>query len=243
MFFIQNHDQIGNRAFGDRLHHGIGLASWRAVTALWLLLPETPLLFMGQEWAASAPFCYFTDHEAGLGARVTAGRRLEFGRFAAFSDPAVRDTIPDPQRQETFRASRLDWDERDRPPHAAVLALYRRLLALRRTEPAMRETSRESFGIEPLDSGTLVVRRQAASGDALLAVVRLQGSGRGNLASLPFARPATGRRWELVTTTEEAAFAPDARPVLVETDQTAVTFARPGAAIFRSARVPNDRSH
>jgi maltooligosyltrehalose trehalohydrolase len=123
VFFLQNHDQVGNRAFGDRLHHVIDPAAWRAVSALWLLLPETPLLFMGQEWAASAPFLYFTDHGAELGDLVTVGRRREFSRFSAFSDVAVRATIPDPQSESTFRASRLDWNERDREPQQAGVRL------------------------------------------------------------------------------------------------------------------------
>ena len=96
VFFLQNHDQVGNRAFGDRLHHEIELAAFRAATTLLLLLPEIPLLFMGQEWAATAPFQYFTDHVPELGKLVTEGRRNEFRRFAAFADPKLRDQIPDP---------------------------------------------------------------------------------------------------------------------------------------------------
>jgi len=93
IIFLQNHDQIGNRATGDRLLHGIELAAWRAASALLLLLPETPLLFMGQEWGATTPFQFFTDHTADLGRAVAAGRREEFRRFAAFADPARREAI------------------------------------------------------------------------------------------------------------------------------------------------------
>ncbi len=138
VFFLQNHDQTGNRALGDRLHHTIDLAAWRAASVLLLLLPETPLLFMGQEWGASTPFQFFTDHHPELGRAVTAGRRREFSRFAAFADPAGRETIPDPQDPETFRASRLVWEEQEREPHRSLLRLYRRLLAFRRTEAALR---------------------------------------------------------------------------------------------------------
>ncbi len=99
IFFLQNHDQIGNRAFGDRLHQQIDPAAWRAASVLLLVLPETPLLFMGQEWAASSPFLFFTDHHAELGRQVTEGRRREFARFASFSDPSVREKIPDPQER------------------------------------------------------------------------------------------------------------------------------------------------
>ncbi|HEU0302613.1 MAG TPA: malto-oligosyltrehalose trehalohydrolase, partial [Longimicrobium sp.] len=99
---IQNHDQVGNRAFGDRLTESVPLAVYRAASALLLLSPCTPLLWMGQEWAASTPFQYFTDHPAELGKLVTEGRRREFGRFSAFADPAVRERIPDPQAASTF---------------------------------------------------------------------------------------------------------------------------------------------
>ena len=87
---LQNHDQIGNRATGERLHHSIDAPAWRAASTLLLTSPMTPLLFMGQEWAASSPFQYFTDLEPGLGALVTEGRRREFEDFPEFTDPAAR---------------------------------------------------------------------------------------------------------------------------------------------------------
>ena len=135
---LQNHDQVGNRAFGDRLHHQVDLAAYRAATALLLTCPQTPLLFMGQEWAASAPFLYFTDHDEDLGKIVTEGRRREFRHFLAFVDPEAREKIPDPQAVSTFETSRLDWSELEREPHASTFRLYRALLGLRRSEPALR---------------------------------------------------------------------------------------------------------
>ena len=89
IYCLQNHDQIGNRALGDRLHHGIDAATYRAATALLLLLPQTPLLFMGQEWAASTPFCYFTDHHDELGVLVSEGRRREFADFTGFGGTQI----------------------------------------------------------------------------------------------------------------------------------------------------------
>ena len=94
---LQNHDQVGNRAHGDRLHHQVDEATWLAATTLLLTAPETPLLFMGQEWAASSPFLFFTDHEAKLGELVIEGRRREFVRFSSFRDPGARQGIPSPQ--------------------------------------------------------------------------------------------------------------------------------------------------
>lgn len=123
---IQNHDQVGNRPAGDRLHHVVAPAVYRAASALLLFAPQTPLLFMGQEWAASTPFLYFTDHEAELGAKVSRGRRAEFADFPGFAGD-----VPDPQAPSTFEASKLDHEERSRPPHRHVHALYRALLEAR----------------------------------------------------------------------------------------------------------------
>jgi maltooligosyltrehalose trehalohydrolase len=167
VYCIQNHDQIGNRAFGSRLCHDVSLDAYRLASAVLLFLPMTPLLFMGQEWAASAPFQYFTDHGADIGAQVSAGRRQEFARFAAFSDPAVRETIPDPQAEATFLRSRLDWNERTRASHADVLSLYQRLLALRRTDSVLRVADRAGLSAEAR-AEVLVVRRRHGDQERVL---------------------------------------------------------------------------
>ena len=138
VYCIQNHDQIGNRALGDRLNHVIGAPAYRAASALLLLLPQTPLLFMGQEWAATTPFLYFTDHHEELGVLVTQGRRREFEGFAAFA----HSDIPDPQALGTFTASKLRWDEQTKEPHAGVLRLYQSLLRLRRMEAVSRQRAK-----------------------------------------------------------------------------------------------------
>lgn len=137
---LQNHDQIGNRALGERLHHLIEPAAWRAACAFLLLSPYPPMLYMGQEWAATAPFQFFTDHHPELGKLVTAGRRREFKDFAAYRSPALRTKIPDPQAEATFLRSKLNWEERERAPHAGVLALHRDLLRLRAILPLARRT-------------------------------------------------------------------------------------------------------
>jgi maltooligosyltrehalose trehalohydrolase len=131
IFCLQNHDQVGNRALGERLSTQIDAAEYRAATALLLLAPETPLLFMGQEWAASEPFLFFTDHAEPLGRQVTEGRRREFSKFAAFTDPASRDKIPDPQARDTFLRSKLDWGVRLQADHAACWRWYQALLQWR----------------------------------------------------------------------------------------------------------------
>ncbi len=130
--FLQTHDQVGNRAFGERLVALTDAARLRALAACVLLAPAPPLLFMGEEWGASTPFLFFCDFGAELAAAVRNGRRAEFRHAAAFADAAARERIPDPNAIETFAASKLDWTERERAPHAQWLALYRELLALRR---------------------------------------------------------------------------------------------------------------
>lgn len=137
---LQNHDQIGNRAEGERLITLTDRERYLALTALLLLAPETPLLFMGQEYGASTPFLFFTDHAPELGRMVTAGRRKEFAAFPAFQDPARRERIPDPQAIETFMRSKLDPAERAR--NAPIERLHRDLLALRRTDPVLRVQDR-----------------------------------------------------------------------------------------------------
>jgi maltooligosyltrehalose trehalohydrolase len=132
--FLQNHDQIGNRALGERITALASAAALRAGLALLLLAPSPPLLFMGEEWAASTPFLFFCDFEPELAGKVTAGRRAEFASFPQFADAASRSAIPDPASPETFGRSKLNWNERDVPRHRAQLDFYRTLLHLRRTE-------------------------------------------------------------------------------------------------------------
>ena len=157
LFFIQNHDQVGNRAFGDRLNHAVDSGHFAVASALLLLSPETPLIFMGQEFAASQPFLYFTDHEPGLGKLVTEGRRREFSRFSAFSDPNRRDQIPDPQAETTFRLSKLNLQERVR--HGGAYRLYRDLLALRRRDPVFCRQDRENLRAAALAPNVLAIHR------------------------------------------------------------------------------------
>ena len=131
--YLQNHDQVGNRATGERISQLVSPGLLRVGAALVLTSAFTPMLFAGEEWGASTPFLYFTDHlDAELGRAVSAGRRSEFAAFGW-----APDRVPDPQDEQTFTRSRLDWEELDEPGHAALLGWYRGLLRLRRTEPAL----------------------------------------------------------------------------------------------------------
>jgi malto-oligosyltrehalose trehalohydrolase len=134
--FLQNHDQIGNRAFGERLSRLATPAAVRALAALVFLAPSPPLLFMGEEWAASTPFLFFCDFEPELARAVTEGRRREFASFPAFADPLSRQKIPDPSAIATFSASVLRWEEREAPEHAEMLAFVTAVLHARRRHVA-----------------------------------------------------------------------------------------------------------
>jgi malto-oligosyltrehalose trehalohydrolase len=130
--FVQNHDQIGNRAFGERIDALAPPEAVRAVGAVCLLLPQVPMLFMGEEWGAAQPFPFFCSFDGELGEAVRQGRRQEFARFPQFQDAAARERIPDPQAEATFLSAKLDWDALPTGPHAGWLAWRRRLLACRR---------------------------------------------------------------------------------------------------------------
>jgi maltooligosyltrehalose trehalohydrolase len=157
VFNLQNHDQIGNRPLGERIHHEIDRDRFLVASSVLLLAPETPLIFMGQEFAASTPFRFFTDHHEELGRLVTEGRRKEFAGFRAFSDERAQRHIPDPQAEETFRSSMLRLSERDE--HGATYALYQRLLQLRHGDPVFAVQNRSLSHAQPLGGAALMLHR------------------------------------------------------------------------------------
>lgn len=158
--FLQNHDQTGNRAFGERLHrlaNGSSMAPLEAVYACLLLSPHVPLLFMGEEFAACAPFLFFCDFGPELAEAVAAGRREEFKHFALFADAAARARIPDPNALATFTACKLDWNERNASPHRERLALIGLLLALRHQWLVPRLAHQRRGGTHRVDGDVLRV--------------------------------------------------------------------------------------
>lgn len=157
VFCIQNHDQVGNRPFGDRLHHEIAFDRYAVASSTLLFAPETPLIFMGQEFAASTPFLYFTDHPDELGRLVTEGRRNEFAGFGAFQHEDLRETIPDPQAESTFSGSKLRLEERSR--HAGIHRLYRDLLHQRLDDPVLRHNDRATTHAQAIAADLLAVHR------------------------------------------------------------------------------------
>jgi maltooligosyltrehalose trehalohydrolase len=149
---LQNHDQIGNRAFGERLSVLADPAALQAATALLLLAPFIPMLFMGEEWGSRVPFGFFTSHNPDLAEAVRAGRRAEFKRFAAFQDPKRREQIPDPNSPDTFLASIPDFDGERGQQQAAILKFHHDLLALRRSHIIPRIPGTVSLRARPLGS-------------------------------------------------------------------------------------------
>ena len=177
VLFLQNHDQVGNRAFGERLSRLADPGALAAATALLLLCPQVPLIFMGEEWGASAPFLFFTDHNAELAPLVRDGRRREFAKFAAFQDPERRARIPDPNDEATFRASFPDPEEAARPPHAETLALHRRLLALRHARIVPRLPGARAIGARAVGEAAVLARWRLGDGAVLAIACNLGAEG------------------------------------------------------------------
>ena len=229
---LQNHDQVGNRAMGDRLHHQIDLASWRAASAVLLTAPMIPLLFMGQEWGATSPFLFFSDLAPEFGRAVAEGRRREFSDFPEFAEGGST-TIPDPQSRCAFASSKLVWEERARAPHSSLLALYTRLLALRAAHPAL-QASEDPAGEAWAPNETSIVVRRSGAMETFLIVACLRGEG--PVDHRCHAQP--GLDFEVVLTTEEEPFASD--PLPPEISSSSVNFRRAGAVVFRLNPEPAD---
>jgi maltooligosyltrehalose trehalohydrolase len=214
VFCIQNHDQVGNRPFGDRLHHQIDRGRYLAASAMLLFAPETPLLFMGQEFAASTPFLYFTDHHDELGHLVTEGRRQEFSGFEAFTHEDLRGLIPDPQQPETFQISRLDLTERER--HAGIYRWYQDLIAFRRTDPVMTVQSRAQTTAESLGYSTIIVRRSHA-GQTRLLIANF-----GHATSMPLPTTGNGQPWNILFDSNDARYGGINRQYAIDGDTISI---------------------
>jgi 1,4-alpha-glucan branching enzyme/maltooligosyltrehalose trehalohydrolase len=173
--FLQNHDQVGNRALGERISSLCAPEALRAATAILLLTPSPPMLFMGQEWACGQPFTYFVDFPEELGDKVTEGRLLEFARFPEFSDSESRRKIPLPNAAETYQLARLAWDELDREPHRQWLNYHRELLRIRSRHiiPRLNGTTSEQADYRLLNDSALTVQWRLKDGSTLMLVANL----------------------------------------------------------------------
>ncbi len=168
--FLQNHDQVGNRAFGDRIATLAPPQAMRAASAAWLLLPQVPMLFMGEEWGCAQPFPFFCDFGPDLADAVRDGRRAEFARFPEFADPAARARIPDPMAEDTFMAAKLRWQDAT----AAATAWHRRILAVRHAEIVPRLARiRRGGRFEVIAPGAVAIRWDAGEAAALALALNL----------------------------------------------------------------------
>jgi maltooligosyltrehalose trehalohydrolase len=173
--FLQNHDQIGNRPLGERISSLCAPDSLRAVTAILLLMPSPPLLFMGQEWGCSQPFTYFVDFSGELGNKVNQGRLLEFTRFPEFIDVEMRRKIPLPNEAETYQLAKLAWDELDQELHRQWFEYHRELLLIRHHH--IRQRIKEMVGGQAhyrlLNDRSIFVRWRLNDNTTLVLVANL----------------------------------------------------------------------
>ncbi|PFG37933.1 maltooligosyl trehalose hydrolase [Georgenia soli] len=216
--FSQDHDQVGNRALGDRPSRTLSPGQLAVSAAVVLLGPGTPMLFMGEEWGATTPFQYFTDHaEPELARAVQEGRAREFGTHGWAELYGREIEVPDPQSPATVEASRLDWDEPARPGHDRLLAFYTDLVRLRRDEPDIASGDRGATTVRVADDGSwLVVRRGAID----VVLVLADGA-----TAVPVPVGEAGPPEVLLAWGETA-------PVH---DGTSVTVEGPGVAVLRNA--------
>ncbi|WP_085639046.1 MULTISPECIES: malto-oligosyltrehalose trehalohydrolase [unclassified Pseudomonas] len=197
VLFLQNHDQIGNRALGERLHQLAAPKALQAATVLLLLSPMIPLTFMGDEYAAEQPFLFFTSHHGELAKLVREGRRNEFAAFSAFADPHARERIPDPNAERTFLASQPRPAGTATPRQHATLALYRQLLQLRHRHIIPHLPGTQALGTQVLGHGAVSARWRLGDGSELRIDLNLSDSPQVN-PPRPDARrlfPATADEW------------------------------------------------
>ena len=205
VYCLQNHDQVGNRPLGERLAHLIDRERYKAAYALLLLAPGTPLLFMGDEFAAGSPFRYFTDHQPELAERIHAGRREEFRAFWA-AHGGDETALPDPQAEESFLRSRLDLSERKRSPHSGIYRLFRELLRLRREAPAFREQDRSRIRAHAVSEHAIGLARLVEHGRRLL-LVNFGDAIDIDVGEQAWLGESAGRSWRPILTTVEERFA------------------------------------
>ena len=210
IWYLQNHDQIANSAFGQRLHELAHPASFRAATALLLLGPAAPMLFQGQEFAASAPFLYFADHEPELAALIDAGRKKFLEQFDALASAEVQEQLPSSHDPDVFRRCKIDWNERER--NAAMLALHRDLLRIRRENPPFPPKDAAIDGAV-LAERCFVLRSLRRTGNDQLLIVNLGDELRLEPVKEPLLAPESGSDWRVAWSSESREYGGSAAPV------------------------------
>jgi maltooligosyltrehalose trehalohydrolase len=192
--FLQNHDQISNSRTGQRLHELTSPGRFRAITALWLLAPQTPLFFQGQEFSASSPFVFFADYTGEMAAAVRRGRNEYLSQFPVSSAPNPRRETPNPCATVTQRLCRLDLAERVR--HRPTYDLHIDLLKLRREDPVFRLQSVERLETAALSPKCLAVRFEGEAGAARLVIANFGSDLPLAVLPPPFCTPQEGSIWQ-----------------------------------------------
>jgi maltooligosyltrehalose trehalohydrolase len=199
--FLDNHDQVANTATSQRVRLLTSPSRYRAMTALLLLGPGTPMLFQGQEFGASSPFYYFADHHPELAALVRAGRRSFLEQFAGLTEFDVLDSLPDPAALETFTRSKLQ--EHERHTHREILDLHRDLLALRRRDPAFRAQQPRGLDGAVLGSDAFVLRYFVPGDADRLLIVNLKQNLDLAIVPEPLLAPPEGALWSLLWSSDD----------------------------------------
>jgi maltooligosyltrehalose trehalohydrolase len=236
--FLQNHDQIANSGFGLRIDRLTSPARLRAMTALWLLAPQTPMFFQGQEFAASAPFLYFADNRGAQSERVAAGRREFLSQFPTLATPEVRTRLAPPHAIETFERCRLDLAERQK--HAPIYQLHIDLLRLRREDPVFRRQRADRLDGAALDRDCLLLRYFGDDGDDRLVFVNFGNDLTLSPAPQPLLAPPAHLGWELLWSSSRIEYGGGGTPPL----ETEAGWFIPGecAVVLRSAQPLPDRA-
>ena len=235
--FLQNHDQIANSGTGRRLHQIGHPGAYRAVTALLLLGPQTPMLFQGQEFAASSPFYYFADHHTELGKLICSGREKELSQFPSLATRPFLDSLPKPCSDESFERSKIDWAEIEQSAHADVWRLHKELLRLRRDDPVLaRVPERGQIDGAVLGQSALLLRYFGPGNDDRLLVVNLGNDLALRPAPEPLLAPPSGRRWQAILSTEEPQYG-GAGAAAVDTEQEGWYLPSYSATILKPAPI------
>ena len=203
VLYLENHDQVANSGLGARLSTLTAPDQLRAMTALLLLAPGTPMLFQGQEFGSTRPFVYFADHDDELAQAVAKGRREFLAQFPSLADPDVQARVPDPAALETFTSCKLDWSERDR--NGQLWTLHRDLLRLRRQDPAFAAQDLTRLLTAVLGAQAMLLRYQCAAGDRLL-LVNLGTDLHLEVAPEPLLAPPLGAGWRTLWSSEDVRY-------------------------------------
>ncbi|MFZ0505651.1 MAG: DUF3459 domain-containing protein [Chthoniobacterales bacterium] len=211
--FIQNHDQVANSLAGHRIHTLAGSGAVRAMTTLLLLGPWTPMLFQGEEFAASTPFLYFADQPPEIAAKTAEGRAEFLKQFPSLSSLEVAQHLPNPNDQSTFEQSKLNFE--DRQTHAPVYLLHKHLIALRRSDPVINGWERHFLDGAVYGPHLLILRYFGLeSGDDRLAIINFDRDQVISPAPIPLLAAPPDRTWEIIFSSEDPQYAGQSAPAI-----------------------------